>query len=197
MLPDKDLGVFIATNGFDYTKDGRILLSVFIMDLILGEKPWLNTTTVCTFPEPWHPNPWFPSQKKGATPNEKKVFSTPDPPTSIPYPTDLTPYVGVYGDFFYGNMTVYSTDSQTLMLSYGTLDPWRLVPTEGENAFIGYASPATWPQHLDFVKFKFSKEGLPKFDLCEAAFDPIVATTFQRDLKMADAPPPPDPNECN
>ena len=53
LLPDVDVGVFLALNGNDYTSLGRLLIHAFLMDLALDEEPWLNTTTICTFPEPW------------------------------------------------------------------------------------------------------------------------------------------------
>lgn len=32
-------------------------LSYFIADILLREEPWLNVSTVCTFPEPWKERP--------------------------------------------------------------------------------------------------------------------------------------------
>ena len=55
ILPDKDIGVFLALNGADESYYGRRLLNLYIMDLLLGEEPWLNLTTACTFPSPWYP----------------------------------------------------------------------------------------------------------------------------------------------
>ena len=53
VLPDVDIGVFMALNGLDYTYLARLLTHAFIIDLALGEEPWLNSATVCTFPYPW------------------------------------------------------------------------------------------------------------------------------------------------
>ena len=55
ILPDMDIGVFLALNGADETLFGRGLTHIYIMDLLLGKEPWLNTTTGCTFPRPWYP----------------------------------------------------------------------------------------------------------------------------------------------
>ena len=104
LLPDVDVGVFLALNGNDYTSLGRLLIHAFLMDLALDEEPWLNTTTVCTFPHPW---------RSGQAAEElmQTIASFDDGPahrftktersSGFPYPSDLTPYTGTYGDFYY------------------------------------------------------------------------------------------------
>ena len=199
LLPDADVGVFLALNGDDYTSLGRFLIHAFLMDLALDEEPWLNTTTVCTFPEPWVPLPFAEELvQKIASRDDgpRHRFTKSDESSDFPYPSDLTPYTGVYGDFYYGNVTVFSDDSQSLFIQYGTLQPTRLEPTGTENVFRGIPDAYDWPLGFPLVEFKFSEEGLTQFDLCVVYVDD-VATTFIRDLKMSDAPEPPNPNDCS
>jgi hypothetical protein len=45
-----NIGIFTSMNGADGENTVRILFHNYIADLLLGEEPWLNKTTVCTFP---------------------------------------------------------------------------------------------------------------------------------------------------
>ncbi|KAK6173053.1 hypothetical protein SNE40_016587 [Patella caerulea] len=53
--PENNVGVYAAVNG-PQTREKiyalRALMS-YASDMLLGEEPWLNDTTVCTFPAPW------------------------------------------------------------------------------------------------------------------------------------------------
>ena len=199
MIPNNDIGVFLALNGHDYNLLGRLLTQAFLLDLALDEEPWLNTTTVCTFPHPW--SPWLPDDELMQTiasldDGPAHRFTKIDQSSDFPYPSDLTPYTGVYGDFYYGNVTVFSDDSQSLFIHYGSFQPTRLVPTGNENFFFGVPDAYDWPVRIATVEFGFSEEGLTQYDLCMAEFD-WPPTTFVRDLKKSDAPEPPNPNDCS
>jgi hypothetical protein len=54
LIPDMNIGIFTTMNGDDPGYRYRFLLHNYIGDLLLGENPWLNKTTLCTFPEPWY-----------------------------------------------------------------------------------------------------------------------------------------------
>ena len=53
LLPDVGLGIFSAITGPDSKYFGRKAAHLYIADRLLGEEPWLNHTTACSFPEPW------------------------------------------------------------------------------------------------------------------------------------------------
>ena len=52
---DKGFGIYVTSNGPPASSTTRALKSIlqYISDILLGEMPWLNTTTICTFPKPW------------------------------------------------------------------------------------------------------------------------------------------------
>nr|KAG5699667.1 hypothetical protein BaRGS_005115 [Batillaria attramentaria] len=52
-LPDDDVGVFVSSTGpARYLSSQQLFY--YITDLLLDLDPWLNTSTVCTFPAPWN-----------------------------------------------------------------------------------------------------------------------------------------------
>ena len=204
LLPDMDVGVFMTMNGFDYVSLARLLTVAFIMDVVLDEEHWLNTTTVCTFPEPWAPRPELPDLVQMMSHRDdgpghqfinQKIPRSQKGQNEKSLPDDLTPYVGEYGDFFYGNISVYSDDSK-LFMHYGLFEPWELAPTEVEHEFVGIPAPSDWPLAPKQVSFDYSEEGLQQFDLCLASFDSSDAL-FVRGRKMSEAPDPPNPNDCS
>ncbi|KAL8610830.1 hypothetical protein ACOMHN_056685 [Nucella lapillus] len=60
LLPDLDLGIFIAANTSGHM-DALQALFYFITDLILGLKPWLTAEDAYHFPEPWI-KPWLTAE---------------------------------------------------------------------------------------------------------------------------------------
>ena len=53
MLPDMDIGVVTLFTGSDSNYEFRVPLHEYLMDVALGFEPWINTSTICTFPDPW------------------------------------------------------------------------------------------------------------------------------------------------
>ena len=53
LLPDVGLGIYSSVTGPDESYLGRRAAHMYIADVLLGQVPWLNLTTACTFPEPW------------------------------------------------------------------------------------------------------------------------------------------------
>ena len=189
----------MALTGYDAGAKARILLHSFITDLMLDKEPWLNTTTVCTFPEPWLTGAQaekFIQKMSSRDDDPEQTLTEPDQSSHLPYPSNLNPYTGVYGDFYYGNVTIFSDDSE-LYFQYGTIQSIQLVTTGSENVFLAATVPSDddWPLRTT-VAFGVSEEGLQQFDLCQVSFDDFP-TIFIRDLKKSDAPEPPNPNECS
>ena len=92
LYPDVGLGLFVSSNGplGAASSWGLILTLQYLSDLLLGEEPWLNTSTLCTFPEPWKPSP-------------PVVNMT--PPADDPV-RDAGDYTGTYHHHVFGNVTV-------------------------------------------------------------------------------------------
>ena len=92
LYPDVGLGLFVSSNGplGSASSWGLILTLQYLSDLLLGEEPWLNTSTLCTFPEPWKPSP---------------PVDTMTPPADDPV-RDAGDYTGTYHHPAFGNVTV-------------------------------------------------------------------------------------------
>ena len=200
LLPDMNIGLFSALNGADITSRGRRMFHSFVMDLLLGMEPWLNTTTACTFPEPWVTESdeiLAAILKEGID----MLSITPEPPVGnyLNNPDDLSPYTGVYGNFYYGHLNIYVDNDISegqLMLRYGYADPYRLGRIVGD-FYMGIASDRMWPAHIQEVSFAKSSETKEEFDLLTVVFPRSGPAVFVRGLKMSDAPPPPDPTVCD
>lgn len=96
---------------------------MYVSDLLLGETPWLNSTTACSFPEPW-----TVKQSKNSTEfNEQEV----------PSKRRLTEYVGVYGNRFVGDANVFinTTANDRLQLNLGYKTQTLLYPTSEKDVF--------------------------------------------------------------
>ena len=111
----------------------------------------------------------------------------------------LEEYVGTYGNFLYGNITVYLDNSKsTLKMSQGEFGHFDLVPGEGSGTFtlVGNKSPADALDIWGTVSFRSSgndsRIDLLVWPLMEKSNYP----QFTRDLKMSDAGPP-DLHSCS
>ena len=63
LLPEMNVGVVSMLTGNDYHYKFRTPLHEYVMDVALGQAPWINSTSICTFPDPWKsahsPQPGF------------------------------------------------------------------------------------------------------------------------------------------
>jgi len=103
-MPDEKIGFAWLTNTDPVVSGELIMMAAF--DIALGyASPWLNTTTVCTFPCPWD------SRCSGS---ETPSSSKPEHPIKPQHKTprvkadDFAPYIGTYFSPF-GNGTVSAT----------------------------------------------------------------------------------------
>ena len=55
LYPDVDIGIYLSANGPPSSSGtwGLILALYYLSDVLLNEQRWLNTSTLCGFPEPW------------------------------------------------------------------------------------------------------------------------------------------------
>ncbi len=203
-LPDVDIGVYIGTTPRDEFL--TTLTAMFIMDVMLGEEPWLNLTTACTFPAPWYdkynnnintsPRPDVTMKPKS---NNTSTGSdgTMKPKSTIPnkLQSNIEHYIGEFGNFAYGNLSVYESEQCMLMLAYGH-GIWCLEYI-GLNTFTGHGVDTFWPMAIPEVVFKISANDDNILDKVLLNFDYGDRPLFVRDLTMDDAYPPPDPTDCS
>ena len=96
MFPDMKFGIYASVNGpsggFD---SGFHLNTVFyhISDYLLGETPWLNKSTACTYPEPW------------SKPPREPVHEIVEKPIAVNNVDELT---GTYTSDIFEEVNVYS-----------------------------------------------------------------------------------------
>ena len=106
LLPKCNFGVFLALTGDDPNYLFRTNVHLYIHDLLLGYEPWLNATTLCSFPEPWH--------------RKDIVNKSADVSKNHTAHRNLTDYVGVYSNNAYGTLSISVNEtSNTLMMKYG------------------------------------------------------------------------------
>ncbi|XP_050400127.2 uncharacterized protein LOC126817312 [Patella vulgata] len=104
LYPDENLGIFTSLTGHDDNYKYRISLHNYITDKILGREPWLNVSTICSFPLPW----------LNDTESVDKVYKFIRPSL------ELSAYEGEYENKLYGNLVVYVNASRNqLEIVYG------------------------------------------------------------------------------
>lgn len=128
LFPDLESGVFVALTG---AKDNQHSHSVDAIvnqaaDLLIGDTPWLNQSTACSFPAPW----------KDVTPVPRGTTKEPYPELYWNISESADVYAGLYGHLAFGNMTV-TTDDHGILLHYGRFGKMRLLPID-RKIFSGY-----------------------------------------------------------
>ena len=96
MFPDMKFGIYASVNGPDGGFESGFHLNTifyYISDYLLGETPWLNTSTACTYPEPW------------SKPPKSRVHEIVETPISIGNPNELA---GTYTSDLFVELNVYS-----------------------------------------------------------------------------------------
>lgn len=53
LLPEMKVGVVSMLTGSDFQYKFRTALHEYLMDVALGHTPWINSSSICTFPDPW------------------------------------------------------------------------------------------------------------------------------------------------
>ena len=193
LLPDYELGVFISTNGPN-TGVIRNMLTVFILDLLLGEEPWVGRDDVCS-PEHAH-IAVVPCSQLDASRNNREVLDclpremklkVNDIRTKYPdgYECDMTSahrerlesYEGRYSHVAYGNLTIFLNETtDTLNMAYGPVGKWELEFVNEEVAIArGYGIHWYWVHTVIFDDVG----GM--FTQIQTNFEPEAPPTFIRD----------------
>ncbi|XP_067660404.1 uncharacterized protein [Haliotis asinina] len=110
-LPDVGVGVWVGITG---SRNGegetvRDVITMYALDVLLGESPWLNSTTGCTYPSPWDP----PKQTRDRRNAHDGDVTSDDS-------TDVSDYIGNYFHPAFGTFSVFQDGGQ-LKYSFGVL----------------------------------------------------------------------------
>ncbi|KAJ8302679.1 hypothetical protein KUTeg_019075 [Tegillarca granosa] len=125
LIPDMNIGIFTSMTGNDHNYIFRALLHNYLSDIALGETPWLNGSTICSFPEPWYTIP----VSKHTSVNK-----------NIPLYRDESEYIGSYSNNAYGTLNIsHNATLNTLEMRYG-FARWALYPKHTHDTFYGEAS---------------------------------------------------------
>lgn len=145
LFPDSDIGIFTSMTGSDPDYILRTLLHNYLADIALGETPWLNGTTICSFPEPWM---------------KKHITSSSVIATNLPFHRSIQEYVGSYHNDLYGTIKLHiSSPNHHLVMQYG-IATWFLYPNHAADNFSGKGHGlAAVVYDLDSVIFHTSGHG--------------------------------------
>ncbi|KAL3878900.1 hypothetical protein ACJMK2_031226 [Sinanodonta woodiana] len=94
IYPDMNIGIYASVNGpgvTQYSIDTLRTIFFYISDILLGEEPWLNATTACTFPGKW----------KNAT-----VHPVSNDDLDHPFDVILDRYVGNYSSLVFPHVQI-------------------------------------------------------------------------------------------
>lgn len=188
-----NMGVYSSMNFDDNSGLERTWFHAFVLDILMGDAPWFDAQDVCAL---------VPDVLRKD--NGRSYYETYDSVTLSRSRTDetfwreslrrlpLAEYVGVYGNFGYGNVTIHLDETETLLqFQYGKNGYYDLLPTQFEDVFeaVGNRSPA---DIIDIGRVHFgSVGGDGSIDsLVLPGFSFLSPPRFIRDLTLADAPPP-------
>ncbi|XP_046575843.1 penicillin-binding protein 4-like [Haliotis rubra] len=108
LYPDLDFGIFSSANGPETMDEvtAQNTISFYVSDILMGDQPWLNSSTACTYPSPWGKMP--PSTQNNSDVTNSDVEC-------------LDCYVGKYGQHLLGDVDVREGSGSSLELHYGRL----------------------------------------------------------------------------
>ncbi|XP_078602938.1 uncharacterized protein LOC144876994 [Branchiostoma floridae x Branchiostoma japonicum] len=171
LFPDKSGGVFTSVNSpvINWDRDVHRVLHYRVADMLLGLDPWLNTTTACTYPQPWSTRPASPQP-------------VPRPP-SRDFPRDKRDYVGSYGNRVFGNLTIYlSPTDDILRFRAGLIGRGVVLPLNATNSVLLKGPPDMFAP----VQVSLEEEGGAIRRLVVPGVPPEPPVVFERGLKVPD-----------
>ena len=171
LYPDVGLGLYISTNGplGSASSWGLILTLQYLSDLLLGEEPWLNTSTLCTFPEPWKPSP---------------PVDTMTPPADDPV-REAGDYTGTYHHPAFGNVTVTrDPGTNALKLQMGRYMEAKLLYNQTSDTFYTTLVGELW-YSKDRIPVKFLRSpeegGIGKLQMpLYSPYESVKPTIFKK-----------------
>lgn len=163
-------------------------MPLFSADVILDEEPWLNATYACNFPfsseskTQVHPNPDVAFYK---TPVEQRTK------TSVPK-HQVDQFLGNYGNFAYGNVTVVVDDvTEDVIMEFDLFSCAARSQMGSNDTFYCEGLGDYW--WLDLIQVKFDAENNPSQFVDFVFVAPWEGRVrFERELSQDEAPGPTD-----
>lgn len=169
------VGVFTSLTGEDYGYLLRTNLHNYLADIYLDETPWLNSSTICSFPEPWF------------RPGKEKPKPIIDKTRALPRNSSY--YVGEYENPAYGRMFVMvNSTNGKLIIKFGHAS-LGLYPKAMKDEFhfetLGFAAYV-----INFGTIKFKMETMSGYFAAfqVTTFDTKDPPEFRRFLTQNDLP---------
>lgn len=191
LFPDQDVGIFISVTG-SRDNDNQLPVKAIMShaaDMLLGELPWLNQSTACSFPAPW------------------STVTTPVPVSeninlrtlwNISRPIEN--YAGIYGHPAFGNITVSIENSTELILYYGRFGRLVLTPSSDLSFSGRYLGPLWFVTQSDGphqpLTIDFSLPVVGSASNLSYPVDNTFPITFSRDFKQSGRIQSPVPSPC-
>jgi hypothetical protein len=184
IMPDLDVGVFHTFN-LQTAKQQREMVSAYVVDVLLGEEPFFTAQDVCAVRRTADEENNDPLRSASA-----HVVTMADVVRGKPV-AKTEDYVGLYGNFYYGNVTITTEEvgeEVLLRLLYGEGD-YLLVEEESEE-FLLVGNNALSSRVSIGRSVVFSRD---EFETVEsvtiAGMESLDPPVFIKGLDMSDAPP--------
>lgn len=166
-------GIAVTVNGLNPTILELDLypLAYYLKDLLLNKTPWLNETTICSYPEPWG-NPAFrplPTQNV----LEKYIGETGE-------------FVGVFGHTLYGEVLV-TENNQSIDLKWGEVMKGTLYDRRNLSFSLRVDDDVfrVLGKEIGVIKVVFNQFYSGQYNNIEITFQGMMETyTFSRDVEF-------------
>ncbi|CAD5112018.1 DgyrCDS1268 [Dimorphilus gyrociliatus] len=186
LVPKLKNGVFVSSNANGDTGALHVQATTFINDLLATGAPWLNLSIAC-------------ESSKSTDNSQKNIRDTLLEDNRQHFSTkrsrfvkqDNQIYTGQYGNFAYGNITIYE-ENQDLFLSYGPILKYKLEPFPFEHIFFCQGQGIYWNANT-VAEFRNIRDN--KATEVLTLLEPNSPPVFVRDRLMSEAPAPPEPCE--
>ena len=164
----------------------RRLIVMHILDVLTREERWINSTYICEQFQSYDI-----TEEEGTV--QSSVYTNPTDVQNYkqkgPMNSQNEAYVGDYGHFGYGNVTVrQEEETGNLTLRLGRTGVYELLPLEGDT-FLMNSVGESWYINPGLVEFSRS-QGQPIDQLVIPFVERLNPPVFRRGLRMSDAPPP-------
>lgn len=186
LLHSKGIGIFTIANGpAHFTGELQMASHFYLLDNLLKEKTWLNSTTICSFPRPW---------ATSAVPR----INQPSRQISTSQKTNLSlfynftgNYVGSYGHPIFGNFTILRNcslvDHTKLLLQFriGLLGSGSLEFINVSTAFLEFTGVMRYIRPRSFAVLYFLNQNIAskRYEvLAIYGFGSHTPLIFRRDL---------------
>ena len=205
------MGVFTGMNGMDTV--GMDLIHQYTYDTLMGLEPWVDVEKACEIAHSSeankvksresrsikvkshekHKNKHHDTEDKAT---KEEMFENNDNKENVEVPMKaikdtkmFDDYIGRYGHYAYGNVTVYvDEDTDALHMTYGPLVYVLTADDQIEDVFHGKGLDIFWfwDDTLTFMR----EDGV--VNVVEITFSTRVLPLFYKDLDFNNPPPPPE-----